>query len=139
MPAPVRVLLADDHPVWRRGIHALLDAEADISVVAEAADGVEALRLIREGNVDVALIDMEMPGLSGVEVARTAKEEQLPVRILALSSYDDAAYVSGLLKNGAAGYLTKGCGEDHLRDRVYQEAIAFTKTWRRLDPAAFLD
>ena len=107
MPAPVRVLLADDHPVWRRGIHALLDAEADISVVAEAADGVEALRLIREGNVDVALIDMEMPGLSGVEVARTAKEEQLPVRILALSSYDDAAHVSGLLKNGAAGYLTK--------------------------------
>lgn len=106
-PPPIRVLIADDHPVWRRGIRMLLEAEADIEVVAEAASGQEALRLIRSLRVNVVLLDMEMPGVSGVEVARTVKREALPVRVLALSSYDDAAYVSGLLENGAFGYLTK--------------------------------
>ena len=107
MPAPIRVLVADDHPVWRKGVRTLLDAEPDISVVAEAADGEEALRLIRAGDVDVALLDMEMPRMTGVEVTKTVQDEGLPVRVLALSSYDDAAYVSGLLQNGASGYLTK--------------------------------
>ena len=107
MSAPIRVLVADDHPVWRKGVRTLLDDEPDITVVAEAVDGEEALQRIRQGDIDVALLDMEMPRLSGVEVARTVQEESLPVRILALSSYDDAAYVSGLLQNGASGYLTK--------------------------------
>ena len=107
MPTPIRILIADDHPVWRKGVRTLLDAEADLSVVAEAADGEEAIRLIRAGGIDVAVLDMEMPRLSGVEVARTVRDEGLPVRVLALSSYDDASYVSGLLQNGASGYLTK--------------------------------
>lgn len=107
MPAPIRVLIADDHPVWRKGIRTLLDAEADLEVVAEASDGEEALRTLRSGGVDVAVLDMEMPRVSGLEVARTARDEALPVRVLALTSYDDASYVSGLLQNGAAGYLTK--------------------------------
>ncbi|MEP2185795.1 response regulator transcription factor [Roseibium sp.] len=105
--APIRILIADDHPVWRRGIRDLLSAEADIEVVAEAADGQEALRLIRSARLDVALLDMEMPGVTGVEVARMVNAEGLPVRLLALSSYDDAAYVTALLKNGASGYITK--------------------------------
>lgn len=104
---PIRVLIADDHPIWRRGVRDLLSTEADINIVAEAANGQEALRLIRSTRLDVALLDMEMPIVSGVEVARTVKAEGLPVRILALSSYDDAAYVSGLLENGASGYITK--------------------------------
>ena len=106
LPA-IRVLIADDHPVWRQGVRDLLSSEADIHVVAEAANGQEALRLIRSSRIDVALLDMEMPGVTGVDVARTVKTEGLSVRILALSSYDDAAYVSGLLENGASGYITK--------------------------------
>lgn len=103
----IRVLIADDHPVWRRGIRELLSAETDISVVAEAANGQEALRLIRSTKLDVALLDMEMPLATGVEVAQIVKTEEVPVRVLALSSYDDIAYVTSLLENGASGYITK--------------------------------
>lgn len=105
--SPTRILLADDHPVWRRGVRDLLDAEPDLSVVAEAADGEEALTALRAGGVDVAVLDMEMPRVTGVEVARAVRAEGLPVAVLALSSYDEPAYVSGLLAEGAAGYLTK--------------------------------
>lgn len=104
---PIRVLIADDHPVWRHGVKTLLNAESDVVVVAEAADGEEALRALRAGEFDVAVLDMEMPGMTGVEVAQAVKAEHLPVRILALSSYDDPSYVTGLMQNGAAGYLTK--------------------------------
>ena len=107
MLAPIRVLLADDHPVWRRGVRGLLDATDDLHVVAEASDGQEALDSIRSLDLDVAVLDMEMPTLSGLDVARAVRDEALPVRILALTSYDDAAYVTGLLANGASGYLTK--------------------------------
>lgn len=106
-PDLIRVLIADDHPFWRQGIRELLSAEADISVVAEAANGKEALRLIRSTKLDVALLDMEMPLATGVEVAQIVKTEEVPVRVLALSSYDDAAYVTSLLENGASGYITK--------------------------------
>lgn len=102
-----RVLLADDHPLWRRGVRALLEAEPDVEVVAEAADGAEVLRLLRSLDVDVLLLDMEMPGVSGVDVARAVQRDGLPVRVLALSAYDDAEYVGGLLQAGASGYLTK--------------------------------
>lgn len=105
--APVRVLLADDHPLWRKGVRALLEAEPDVVVVAEAADGAEALRILRSVEVDVLLLDMEMPGVNGVEVARAVQEANLAVRVLALSAYDDAEYVAGLMRAGASGYLTK--------------------------------
>ena len=104
---PTRVLLADDHPVWRRGVRDLLDIEPDLSVVAEASDGEGALAALRAGGVDVAVLDMEMPRVTGVEVARAVRAKGLAVAVLALSSYDDPAYVSGLLAEGAAGYLTK--------------------------------
>ena len=105
--APTRVLVADDHPVWRRGVRDLLAAEPDLDVVAEARDGTEALALARRLAPDVAVLDMEMPGMTGVEVARALRADGLPVRVLALSSYDEDAYVTGLLAEGAAGYLTK--------------------------------
>ncbi|WP_412062989.1 response regulator [Rubrivirga sp. IMCC45206] len=105
--APLRVLVVDDHPVWRQGIRQLLDSQDDITVVAEAANGEEALRYARSRDFDVMLIDMEMPVKGGVEVAKTVRAEQIPVRVLALSSYDDDAYVAGLLQNGASGFITK--------------------------------
>lgn len=103
----IRVLIADDHPLWRKGVRALLSAEPDIDVIAEAGDGAEALRMIRSATPDVVVLDMEMPHLGGVEVARTVQAEALGVRVLALSSYDDPSYVASLLQSGASGYITK--------------------------------
>lgn len=103
----IRVLLADDHPIVRRGIRSLLQTAPDIEVVAEAKSGQEALNLVSEMAPDVLLLDMEMPGLSGVDVAKQLKAARSGVRVLALSAYDDGQYVRNLLANGAAGYITK--------------------------------
>jgi DNA-binding NarL/FixJ family response regulator len=102
-----RIVLVDDHPIVRAGIRNLIEKAPDIAVVGEASDGVEALRLARELAPDVLLLDMEMPGLKGVEVAEQLKQAGSPVRILALSAYDDSQYILSLLAAGAAGYLTK--------------------------------
>jgi DNA-binding NarL/FixJ family response regulator len=106
MPA-VRVVIADDHPVVRSGIRDMLDGADGIEVVGEAACGPEALEQVKDMHPDVLLLDVEMPELSGVEVAERLQAESHPVRLLALSSYDDQEYVQGLLEGGASGYLTK--------------------------------
>lgn len=104
----IRVLIADDHPVIRASVRDVLESVADIEVVGEARNGVDALHLAAELTPDVLLLDMEMPGLKGFEVARYLQMLKTPVRILALSAYDDWEYIKGLLDNGAAGYLVKG-------------------------------
>jgi DNA-binding NarL/FixJ family response regulator len=103
----IRIVLADDHPVARAGIRKYLEKEPDIKVVGEAADGEEAIRLVNELSPNVLLLDMEMPGMRGTEVARKLQEEHSPVRILALSTYDNRQYIMGLLSSGASGYLIK--------------------------------
>jgi two-component system NarL family response regulator len=103
----VRVVLADDHPITREGVKKILVKSTDIEVVGEAESGEKALQLANELNPDVLLLDMEMPDMKGLEVARRLKEARSPVRILALSSYDDKQYIFGLLAAGASGYLTK--------------------------------
>lgn len=102
-----RVVIADDHTIVRAGIRSFLSRAPDIDVVGEARNGLEALRLVRDLNPDVLLLDMEMPGLKGVDVARELRATNSPVHILALSAYDDEQYINGLLANGAAGYLLK--------------------------------
>lgn len=104
---PICVVIAEDHPVVRTGIRALLEKANDIQVVGEASDGEEALRLVDRLKPDVLLLDMEMPGLPGVEVARRLHAANSPVRVLALSAYDDEQYIFGLLQSGASGYLMK--------------------------------
>ena len=103
----IRVVLVDDHPLAREGLRNLLDKAIDIAVVGEADDGVEALRLVETLKPDVLVLDMEMPGLSGVEVAQRLKSANTSVRVLALSAHNDKEYIMGLLANGAAGYLVK--------------------------------
>lgn len=103
----IRVILADDHPVVRTGIRTLLQQAEDIIVVAETGNGNEVFMLVEQLAPDVLLLDMEMPGLSGVEVAMRLKEQGANVRVLALSAYDDEEYIRNLLLHGAAGYLTK--------------------------------
>ena len=103
----IRVILIDDHPIVRSGVRRLLEQAPDINVIGEADHGNDALELLRRLQPDVLLLDMEMPGKSGLEVAREVQESGLPVRVLALSAYDDEQYIMNLLSNGAAGYLTK--------------------------------
>lgn len=117
MPA-VRVVVADDHPVFRSGIHDLLDGAEGISVVGEAESGTEALELVEREQPDVLLLDMEMPGLTGPEVAERLQERDSSVRVLALSSYDDQEYVQGLLDSDASGYLTKENAPDLIVEAV---------------------
>jgi DNA-binding NarL/FixJ family response regulator len=103
----VRVVLADDHALFRAGVRMLLEGAAGIEVVGEAPTGAHALDLVRDARPDVLLLDMEMPDMTGVEVARRLQATGAAVKILVLSAYDDEEYVSGLLDYGAAGYLTK--------------------------------
>lgn len=104
---PIRVLLVDDHPVVRQGIRNLLERQDDIKIVGEASGGTEAIKLVKDLSPDVMLLDMEMPGIKGTQVARQIKDEGLPVRVLALSAHDDKQYIQELLSSGAAGYLVK--------------------------------
>jgi DNA-binding NarL/FixJ family response regulator len=103
----IRVVVADDHPIAREGLKNLLQKAVDIEVVGEASDGSEALRLAQTLNPDVLLLDMEMPGLKGLEVAQQLQATDSRVRILVLSAHNDREYIKGLLSSGAAGYLIK--------------------------------
>lgn len=103
----IRVILADDHPITRAGIKRFLEHASDIEVIAEAEDGEQAFQLTKDLIPDVLLLDMELPGMHGVEVARKLQKLNLPVYILALSSHADRQYIFGVLSNGASGYLTK--------------------------------
>ncbi len=107
MTTRVRIVLADDHPITREGIKKFLSNSIGIEIIGEAQDGEEALMMAEEFKPDVLLLDMEMPKLKGLEVARRLKENKSPVRILALSTYDDKQYIYGVLAAGASGYLTK--------------------------------
>lgn len=106
--ATTRVVLADDHDVVRQGLKRLLDRVPEIEVVGEASDGLEAIESVKELQPDVLLLDIEMPHMDGIEVARRLQEANIKVRILILSAYDDREYIRALLDIGVSGYLIKG-------------------------------
>ncbi|MFC1870197.1 response regulator [Chloroflexota bacterium] len=103
----IRVLVVDDHALVREGIRALLSLVADIEVVGEAADGREALEKVRELSPDVALMDLSMPVMSGLEATRRIRKEFPKTRVLAVTQYDDGEYVIPIIEAGACGYVTK--------------------------------
>ena len=107
MPEPIRLLLADDHPAFCAGVAAYLATDDAFEVVGTATDGAEALRLARALAPDVLLCDLEMPGLTGMEVTEALAADGADVQVLILSAYEDADYIFGVLDRGAAGYLTK--------------------------------
>jgi NarL family two-component system response regulator LiaR len=110
----IRVLLADDHVLVRQGTRELLEREQDVEVVAEAGDGEEAVRLADSKRPDVAIIDVAMPTLNGIEATRQIKALRPATAVLILSAYDDDEYIFALLEAGAAGYLLKDVPADEL-------------------------
>ena len=103
----IRVLLADDHGLVREGLRGILAKGEDIEVAAEAANGDEVLALVRKQEFDLALLDLSMPGLSGIALIKRLKVEKPKLRILVLSMHGEAQYAARALKAGASGYLTK--------------------------------
>ncbi|MCL7453076.1 MAG: response regulator transcription factor [Anaerolineae bacterium] len=103
----IEVILADDHAVVRQGIRDFLEEPGDIAVVAEASTGEEALVAIREHQPDVAVLDIQMPDRTGLDVTRTVRAEQLPVGVLVLTAYDDDPFIVTALQAGANGYVLK--------------------------------
>ena len=116
--SPITVLLADDHALVREGTRRLLEAEADIRVVAEAGDGQTAVAEAERCRPDVAIVDVAMPGMSGIEATRHIKERLPNVAILALTAYDDDQYVLALIEAGAAGFMLKDAGARELVEAV---------------------
>jgi DNA-binding NarL/FixJ family response regulator len=113
-----KIVLADDHVMVRKYIRQILQREPDLEVVGEASNGVEAIYTVNLYAPDILLLDMEMPVLDGVSVARELHAAKSPVRILALSAYDDRHYIRELLANGAAGYITKDEAPDCILDAI---------------------
>lgn len=103
----IRILLADDHVVVRAGIRQFLELSPDLQVVAEASNGQEACELLKQSNPDVAVLDIQMPMMSGIEVTRWIRSNRIPVGILVLTAYDDDPYVQAVLRAGANGYVLK--------------------------------
>jgi len=110
----IRVLLVDDHTLMRQGTRALLSEADDIEIVAESERGEEALTLAREHRPDVVILDIRLPGLGGVEVARTLREDLPATRILILTAYDYDQYVRALFAIGVEGYLLKNATGEEL-------------------------
>jgi DNA-binding NarL/FixJ family response regulator len=125
--ASLNILLADDHAMLRQGLAALIEAEHDMHVVAEAADGREAIAMACLHSPDVAVVDVSMPGVDGIEAAMQIRRQCPTVRVLALTRHADPIYVRRLMRAGANGYVLKRSGVDVLIEAV--RAIAAGRTY----------
>jgi DNA-binding NarL/FixJ family response regulator len=123
----LRILLADDQGIVRRGMRALLETDPQIEVVAEASDGQEALRLCETAAPDIAILDVAMPKLNGIDVAAQAVKRNPALRAIVLSMYADESYVVRALAAGARGYLLKEATDDDLLPAV--RAVAAGKSF----------
>ena len=114
----IRILIADDHGVLRAGLRALLNAEPDLEVVGEAADGEEALRLTGTLQPDIVLMDISMPGWGGIEASRRLQELRPAVRVLFLTMHEDSSLLQEAIRAGAAGYILKRAAESELVNAI---------------------
>src|SRR5215472_8195921 len=124
---PIRIVLADDHTVVRKGLRLLLEGYPDFSVVADAADGRQAVALAEEHHPDVVVMDVAMPNLNGIEAARQIAAKLPQAAIVFLSMHSDEAYVLKALKAGARAYLLKDSAENDLINAV--EAVSEGKSF----------
>src|SRR5512138_314526 len=121
-----RVVIAEDNELVRKGIRRLLNKASDIAVVGEAKDGMEAMHLVDKLAPDLLLLDVEMPRLSGIEVARRLNKNNSGTRVLVLSAYDDQEYIQEMLANGASGYLIKDEAPQRIVEAVRGVALGET-------------
>ncbi|MDP2881313.1 MAG: response regulator transcription factor [Azonexus sp.] len=132
----IRILLVDDHKIFRDALKSILDMEHDISTVGEADNGVEAIRIAKESQPDIVLLDIEMPSMSGVEAARNLITEFPPVKVIALSANTDRNVLTQMLDAGARGYVVKTSGRDELLRAI--RAVAYGRTYLCPDASAVL-
>ena len=119
----IRVLVADDHQLYRAGIKAQLEDNQDISITAEASDGAAILQQLAQHPVDIVLMDIDMPGINGVEATRLVKKQYPTIKILILSMYDELDFILKVLKAGASGYLLKDAENLDLASAIRALAI----------------
>jgi two-component system, NarL family, invasion response regulator UvrY len=110
----IRIVLIDDHTLMRAGLRLIIDKQPDMDVIAEADDGEPGLALIKRLSPDVALVDVHMPGVSGIEVTERVRRSKLPTHVVILTMTGEAPFPRRLLEAGASGYLTKGCPAEEL-------------------------
>lgn len=110
----LRVAIVDDHEIVRAGLREMLAGELGVEIVFEAASGEEALERLREACCDVLLLDLSLPGQSGIDVLRTVRQRHSDICVLVLTGYPEDRYAKAMLRNGASGYLCKECGRDEL-------------------------
>lgn len=114
----IKILLADDHTVLRAGLKALLSAQPDIQVIAEASNGIETVQKARDTNPDIVLMDISMPGLTGLEATQHIKKFNPEIKVLVLTMHEDANYLYRMLRAGASGYVTKKAADTELLDAI---------------------
>jgi DNA-binding NarL/FixJ family response regulator len=118
VPLKTRILLADDHTVVRQGLRFILDSEPDLEVVAEAANGTEAVARALKDDIDLAILDIAMPTMTGLQAARELSRHRPDLKMLILSMHDDEGYLYEALKAGTAGYVLKSVADRDLVEAV---------------------
>jgi DNA-binding NarL/FixJ family response regulator len=118
----IRLVIADDHAIVREGLKRIVGAAAGVEMVGEAADGTEVMREVREKEFDVLVLDLSMPGRSGMELIKLVKAEKPKLRILVLSMHQELQYAVRAIKSGASGYLTKESAPEQLEQAIRKVA-----------------
>ena len=115
----IRILIVDDHPVVRTGLGTMLQTYADLEVVGAVSDGSQMFALLDKASVDVVLLDIRMPGMSGIEILQSLKENGSGLRVIVLTSYENDEYIYEALRAGALGYLLKTCSEEEMIEAIH--------------------
>jgi DNA-binding NarL/FixJ family response regulator len=122
----IRILLADDHPVVRAGLRAVLEAEPDFEILGEAVDGLQAIQLAESLKPDVLVLDIVMPDMDGLEVTRRVRESSLQTRVVILSIHANESYAAQALRNGASAYVVKNAPTQFLMDAIRAAVVGKT-------------
>jgi len=114
----IRIMIADDHAIVRQGLARILEKSGEMQIVAEHDNGADALNWLRDNDCDIALLDISMPGMNGIDLLKQLREEKPKLPVLVISIYAEDQYAVRLIKAGASGYLTKGCSPATLMKAV---------------------